>query len=301
MAFESPDDAPVEVHFALPPTKGGNQPVSVDCSPGSSSTFPVGNTAVTCTATDAQALKNSCTFTVTVAAIPRLSSTTFLAFGDSITAGTESPRVTRLHALGLPNSYPFLLNDLLRARYKLQTFSMTNSGFPGEVASAATAKFTPNPPVSIGELRLSGDLLGLRPEVLLLMEGSNDLFFCVNTCPDDGVDATIDALDNMVRDGQQRGARVFLATIAPQRAGGSRNRDAVANVIPRFNDEIRALAARRGADLVDVYAAMAPNLDALIGQDDLHPTAEGHKVIAETFFAAIKTALEGAGLALRHR
>jgi lysophospholipase L1-like esterase len=199
------------------------------------------------------------------------------------------------HGLGEPHSYPFRLNDMLRARYRLQSFTVINSGRPAEVASAALSSITN----LIGELRLSGELLTSQAEVLLLMEGTNDLFVCVGNCPGDGIPMVVAALDDMVRDGQQRGARVLLATIPPQRRGG--RRDAVARVIPQLNDEIRALAARRNAVLVDVFAALEPGLQTLIGVDDLHPTIEGHRVIAETFFSAIQKAFEApaASTALR--
>ena len=71
----------------------------------------------------------------------------------------------------------------------------------------------------------------------------------------------------------------------------------------RFNDAVRVLAARRNATLVDVYAALASNVPLYIGNDDLHPTEEGYRVVANTFFAAIRTSLEqaptGAGLRVR--
>jgi YVTN family beta-propeller protein/cysteine-rich repeat protein len=42
--------------------------VMTSCSPSSGSTFPIGSTGVTCTATDGAALQNSCSFSVTVTA-----------------------------------------------------------------------------------------------------------------------------------------------------------------------------------------------------------------------------------------
>jgi lysophospholipase L1-like esterase len=70
-----------------------------------------------------------------------------------------------------------------------------------------------------------------------------------------------------------------------------RHRDAVAALIPSFNNDVRALAARRGAVLVDVYDGMKDDL-SLIGVDDLHPTPHGYEVMAKIFFNAIRTAFE---------
>jgi hypothetical protein len=50
-----------------PPTASDNCPgVTVECSPASGGTFPVGLTAVTCTATDAAGNKATCSFDVDV-------------------------------------------------------------------------------------------------------------------------------------------------------------------------------------------------------------------------------------------
>ena len=56
-----------------------------------------------------------------------------------------------------------------------------------------------------------------------------------------------------------------------------------------FNTQIRLGAPLEGAIFVDVYAAMLPGVNTLIGMDGLHPTEAGYDRIAETFFAAIRT------------
>ena len=59
------------------------------CTPSSGSTFPLGATTATCTATDARQRTASCSLTVTVTEPPLISLTRFAAFGDSITAGED--------------------------------------------------------------------------------------------------------------------------------------------------------------------------------------------------------------------
>lgn len=54
------------VHFAAPTVSGAIAPVEIRCSPRSGSQFQVGNTTVTCKATDAKGNTGSCTTTVTV-------------------------------------------------------------------------------------------------------------------------------------------------------------------------------------------------------------------------------------------
>ena len=68
-----------------PPPTGGRAPYNVQCDPGSSSIFAIGETAVRCTATDADMAQASCGFGVTVRVSQTIAKTKFMAFGDSIT------------------------------------------------------------------------------------------------------------------------------------------------------------------------------------------------------------------------
>ena len=276
-SVDSPDGAAMPVTFTVPTAVGGQTPVTVTCTRASGSAFALGSTIVSCTATDALARQASCNFNVTVTALPRISKTKFLAFGDSITFG-------RCDSGGV-NCPPYTvrLDELLRERYTRQTFVVTNSGVPGEVASDNISD--PRGEVA-GQDRLRFELPRYNPEVLLLMEGTNDLFWDRVTGPD----LAIEALRSMVVRGKEFGATVFLATIAPQRLGGGR--DEVARMIPAFNDRIRTLATSQGVTLVDVYAALVANVPAYISGDDLHPTAGGHRLMGETFYAAIRTKLD---------
>jgi hypothetical protein len=62
-----PNKCSAVVTYPTPtPSDNCNGPVTVTCSPASGSTFPVGSTSVTCTATDAAGLTANCSFTVTV-------------------------------------------------------------------------------------------------------------------------------------------------------------------------------------------------------------------------------------------
>jgi lysophospholipase L1-like esterase len=58
---------------------------------------------------------------------------------------------------------------------------------------------------------------------------------------------------------------------------------------PGLNDAIACIAARRGAALVDLYAAFLHRERELtrIGADDVHPNADGYGVIADAIIAAL--------------
>jgi lysophospholipase L1-like esterase len=270
------DGRPVAVPIAVPPATGGTAPVSVNCNhPGQ---FPIGSTTVGCTATDARQRTASCSFVVAVTGPPRLRHTTFLAFGDSLTAGTWSDPVT-LRLVIASHAYPALLQNRLASRYNVQTPVVWNEG--------RGAEFTTE-----GLVRLRPLLMQYRPEVLLLMEGTNDLLDRPEIGR--GADTAIANLRQMIAMAKSLNVQVALATVPPQRPNGVRNRGLVAALIPSFNDRIRALAAAEGVVLVDVYAGMKDNL-SLIGVDDLHPTLLGFNVMADIYYEAVTRAFEDRG------
>ena len=261
---DSPSGQPVPVTFGDPTAPAAVPPLTVTCSPASGSTFPVGTTTVACTISDTRQRTYSCSSTVRVIGPPRLSTTTILAFGDSLTFGSQAPDPV--------DSYPSHLRPKLAARYPIQTITVINDGKPGENAQAT------------GRTRLPLALDIYKPGALILMEGSNDLLG-----GEAGAAAGLAALTEMVRAARSRGVTVFLATLPPQRLGGIRN--GVALMIPGFNEKIKALAQQEDATLVDIFAAMGGD-GRYIGRDDEHPTPEGFEVMAQAFFTAIQQKLE---------
>ena len=275
----------IAVSYSSPVTAGGVAPVQTACTPASASTFPVGSTTVRCTATDAAQTTRSCSFTVTVAApVAQVSRTKFLAFGDSMTAGevTQPTGVlsadgTRNHRLILVPSaaYPTQLLNQLRARYtsQISQLQVINAGRSGEWAED-------------GVLRLPGVLSTNRPEVVLLLQGSNDL----SALGAPGVQRASRAIDTMAREVRNRGARLFLATIPPSR--GNAPTAAPMALINSLNTAIRTTARGENAVLVDLFSALSTDVTRYIGTDGVHPTEAGYQRMAETFFAAIRTDLE---------
>jgi lysophospholipase L1-like esterase len=253
--------SPATATFDLPPAQGGRQPVNVTCAPASGAEFPVGSTAVSCTATDAASRTANCSFSVVVEAVPQLAKTKFLAFGDSITAGTTSPAPTLL-MLNAEDAYPLKLQRLLSERYLDQTIVMTNAGQAGEHIDPARS-------------RLSSVLDSKKPQVLLLLHGANDL----NTRRGDAIPTIIRGLEDMIGKADRRGITTFLATFPPQNPAGSRGHGA--NYVPELNRRIRALAVDEGATLVDLYAGFGGTWVGYIGVDGLHPTPQGYDRMAE--------------------
>jgi len=198
-----------------------------------------------------------------------------------MTAGTTSAPLPFAFtpSAGLPQSYPYKLQELLAARYTSQTVVTHNAGVAGEFVSA-------------GRARRGGVLRDSQPEVLLLMEGANDL----NNMRDlsgsmlaSAVQRTIDAIEDMVREAQGRGVTPMVATLPPQRRDSPKG--AGAALLDRYNEGLRGMAAKKGAILVDVNAHV---LVDQIGQDGLHPTEAGYQQIAEVFREALSARYETA-------
>ena len=271
---QSLNGSAVPVSYGIATSTGGVLPVTAACTPESGSLFPVGSTTVTCTVTDAAQRTDRCTFGVTVTEVPRIGATKFVAFGDSITAGDLSIGQWRLmwNPLG---SYPTSLKSLLEARYTVQTFAVTNAGLGGEQVSSSS-----------GQARFRSALLAARPEVVLLMEGANDL----NGFGEDAINDIIEGLRAMIHEAEELEVRVFLGTLLPQRPGGSRA--FTYKLVPEVNQLIRDLAADEGADLVDLYEGFDGQAGNLIGDDGLHPNDAGYEKIAQLFFAALREKLE---------
>lgn len=204
---------------------------------------------------------------------PTLGVTRILAFGDSMTAGTTSPPLA-VHGLtaGLPQSYPFKLQDLLAARYTAQTIVVLNAGQPGEQATA-------------GQKRFGSAVSEAKPDVILLMQGANDLNAARNQQVNAAITAAVSALEEMVKEAERRRIPVMVATLPPQRPP----KGAPANYLARLNDAIRVMAAKKGGILVDVHALMP---EPFIGQDGLHPTESGYQRVAEIFADAIRANYE---------
>jgi lysophospholipase L1-like esterase len=135
-----------------------------------------------------------------------------------------------------------------------------------------------------GKNRLKIDLPFFNPDVLLLMEGTNDMLG-VPGSPE--ISSAADALENMVRQGKSRGVRVLVATllpIDPVRVG-----PASADSVNILNGRIRTMAAAENVTLVDLNAVIPLSL---ISPDGKHPIPSAYQVIADEWLKAIEATIE---------
>lgn len=272
------------VSFDTPPVTGGQGSVSVSCSPASGNTFPIGTTAVKCTATDSLNRTGECSFNVTVAKLATLARTRFLAFGDSMTSGEVTfpvgslllgPGVFGKQVVVPAAAYPAVLLRTLQGRYGSQADAMVvaNYGLGGEKAINARDRFF-------------SALNAVRPEVVLLWHGHND----IPGGNDGAASGAASEMRIMAAEARLRGMRVFIGTPAAPRPGGNRTIGQI--YIDDWNNRMRALAAGEGAVLVDIYGALLPGVNQWIGVDGLHPNEAGYAKIADVFFQAIQQNFE---------
>lgn len=267
------------VNFDTPAASDGTAPVTVACTPASGTTFALGTTPVNCTASDAQKRTATCSFNVEVTAIPRISQVKFMAFGDSITEGTTSPAPGML-VTSKPDSYPYKLQAMLSSLYSDQTIEVINEGHSNENVNDA------------GKRRFRGALDVNKPDVVLLLQGANDLnlAFVKYKDPKPAIPLVISALEEMAKEAHARKIPLLLASLTPQDPEGSRGHGAPA--LPELNAEIRKMAREEGAIFVDLFNGLGGTPKGSIGVDGLHPTPDGYTKIAEIWFDAIRKNFE---------
>ena len=255
------------VNYGAPTVVAGQPPVSVSCTPPSGSMFPIGDTSVTCTGTDALGRVASCTLLVTVRA-RQLSTTKFLAFGDSMTEGENGRRISAPTFVDTPNAYPTQLQRLFEERFPQQPIVVINAGKGGE-------RVTEN------DARLKEEIAKHQPHALLVLEGINDLNSGVI-----GSRTVTEALRDNIRTAYSRGVKyVFVSTLMPPGESG-RNKPSEM-LVQETNALIRQMAAASSAYLVDPYDLFVAHRSEYIEDDGLHLKPAGNAALANAFLERI--------------
>jgi lysophospholipase L1-like esterase len=185
--------------------------------------------------------------------------------GDSITFGRGSS------SDGPLTGYPILLERKLEGSFG-GDFASFNYGDPGERTSE-------------GLDRIALDLAVTNPDVLFLMEGTND----------HGADVPFSTIENnlrsMISTAKARGIFVVLATIPPVISNEFRNRDAQASRIRSFNPTIYDIGADMDVPIAPVheYITAVPGWqDLLIEQESAnHPNDAGYRFVRDAFLDAL--------------
>ena len=155
-----------------------------------------------------------------------------------------------------------------------------NRGISGQTSSQMLLRFRP-------------DVINLKPKVVVILAGTNDL--AENTGP-----VTLDQVENnlasMADLASANGIRVVMCSIVPTVRywwhPGSEN---PAPKIAELNKWIKAYAAEKNYPYVDYFSAMADKEGGLpknLSPDGVHPSAAGHAIMAPLVEAAIEKALK---------
>ena len=179
----------------------------------------------------------------------------FIAFGDSLTEGIAGAV-----------AYPLKLGEMLATSYTRDEPMVENAGRGGELASDAVP-------------RLAAVIDSAHPDVVMLMEGVNDLN------KDGDVAHALAAVRTLILTAEDRGAHVIVATLPPERRGGSRA--GTIDLLPAFDSGVAKLAEELHVPLADVHDAMTLEM---IAPDGLHVLDAGNERIAQVFFDAITRA-----------
>ena len=142
--------------------------------------------------------------------------------------------------LGPPDTYPFKLEQMLLERYPSQPIVVVNEGIGGEDTRG-------------GARRLPRVLEADKPEVLLLLEGINNLGASTAT--------QVTALRTMITEAQSRGVDVIIATVMPVLPTWRQYQPGTTlSKIQALNTQIFALAAQYNLGLpVDLFAMFDAN------------------------------------------
>ena len=155
--------------------------------------------------------------------------------------------------------------------------------------------------------RLDSDVLAHRPDVVVLMVGSNDMLNSGNSVPLGEYEKNLDTLAKRI---DRAGAKLMLTTIPPCHVPYLLERhepdffgsEGPAAKIARANGAIHRLAKSQEIPLVAIHAVFAAlgnvgvSPKSLIrneansgSRDGVHPTPEGYRVLATAVFQAIRS------------
>ena len=176
-----------------------------------------------------------------------------VAFGDSLSAG---------YGADAGQSYPdYLQKELDAAGYK---YRVVNQGISGDTTSGGLARV--------------GQATELKPYLVILELGGND---GLRGLP---LTVTRDNLDQMITAFQGAGAKVMLAGMTLPRNYGPEYIKGFEQIYPALERKHKITRMRFLLDGVAMKKG-------LMQQDEIHPTAEGNKIVAKNVFRVIQPLL----------
>ncbi|MET3436696.1 GDSL-type esterase/lipase family protein [Sphingomonas sp. 1185] len=139
-------------------------------------------------------------------------------------------------------------------------------------------------------LRFRQDVIDLKPKVVQIMAGTNDIAGNTGPMTPEQTEANIMSMAELAR---AHGIRVILASIPPADHFPWRPGLDTASRIAVLNDWMKGYAARTGATYADYWSALHDGQATRVSltYDGVHPNEAGYAVMAPVAEAAIRTAL----------
>ena len=141
-------------------------------------------------------------------------------------------------------------------------------------------------------LRFKSDVIDLKPEVVLILAGTNDI--AENSGPI-SIDDIMTNIATMAKKAKEANIRVILSSVLP--AANFPWSTSIKNVpekIAELNAKIETYASENECVYLDYYSAMATedfSLKSAYTYDGVHPDKAGYEVMAPLAKKAIKKAL----------
>jgi lysophospholipase L1-like esterase len=195
---------------------------------------------------------------------------------DNLGLGPPAPKESRVVFLGDSITDGWPLNQYFPGKPYI------NRGISGQITGQMLG-------------RMKADVLDLKPRIVVVLGGTNDLARGVKVSVIENNLAMIAAL------AAAHGVKPVMASILPigdyhksQNPDYERSRDRPPEAIRQLNDWTRRMCAEHGFVYLDYHSAMADGagqLRAALSPDGLHPNSEGYKLMAPLAETAITKAL----------
>lgn len=179
-----------------------------------------------------------------------------LFLGNSLTAG---------YGLDISQAFPFLIQKKIKALG--WNFKVINAGLSGETSAAG--------------LRRIDWLLGQRIDVLVLELGVND---GLRGVPTKATFQNLQSLIDKVKDRYPRVRIVIAGMLVPPNLGQDYSE--------RFRSIFPELAKRNQASLIPFLLQGVGGKPELNLSDGIHPTPEGHRIVAESVWKVLRPVLK---------
>ncbi|MFS0723930.1 SGNH/GDSL hydrolase family protein [Paenibacillus sp. 1P07SE] len=205
--------------------------------------------------------------------------TTILFTGDSITDCGRGRGEDQNHVLG--QGYPNLIASKLGSLYAEQQPLFLNRGISGNRVSDLYA-------------RMNEDAISLRPDLLSILIGINDIWRIMNNLPTGVTDRFERVYRHLLEETREvlpASALVLCEPFALPGSATSERWDGWQDMLRRYSEILQGLAEEYGAVFVPLqgaYDKAAQRADAAYWLwDGVHPTAAGHDIIAEEWLIAV--------------